>query len=148
MAETLFPVFDVPTIVRNVERENQEYRPSVFFDFDVGDFRRDNAGKLLTAIGREAYMQWCRKAVVTERLSALAYSHNYGTELEDALRQTGPEAVKSALERAITEALMVNPKTEYVREFSFTYDGAGGIHCAFTVKGIDMEEQQIDVTIQ
>lgn len=74
MAENqLFPVFDLPEIPDNPEYD-ERYYPSVYFDFETGDFLRDGAGRMITSAGREAYMQWCLKVASTERLSCLAYS--------------------------------------------------------------------------
>ncbi len=145
--KNLFPVFDVPEIITPAPAEEQKYKPSVYFDYALGDFRRDGANKLVTAEGKEAYMQWCVKTVLTERLDRTAYSSDIGTELEDALKQEDHQAVESAMERTITEALMVNKRTEYVRNFEFTWD-SDGLHCDFIVKGKEWEEQQIGVILQ
>jgi hypothetical protein len=59
--------------------------------------------------------------------------------MTDALAQADIEAVKSAVERTITEALMVNKATEYVRDFEFTYSPSE-LKVEFTVKGRDWEE--------
>ncbi len=67
--------------------------------------------------------------------------------LYEAFKQADKEAVESALERTITEALMVNPRTEYVRGFEFIWD-SDGLHCEFIVKGKEWEEQHIDVILQ
>jgi hypothetical protein len=145
--KNLFPVFDVPEIKTPAPAEEQKYKPSVYFDYALGDFRRDGANKLVMADGKEAWKQWCIKTVLTERLDRMSYSSDIGTELEDALKQADRQAVESALERTITEALMVNPKTEYVRGFNFIWD-SDGLHCEFTVKGKEWEEQHIGVILE
>lgn len=148
MAEkTLFPVFDVPEIPTSTPSEGQKCKPSVYFDYTLGDFKRDGANKMVVAEGREAWRQWCIKTVQTERLACLSYSSDTGVELYDALKQADEEAVESALERTITEALMVNPRTEYVRGFEFTWD-SDGLHCGFIVKGKEWEEQRINVILK
>ncbi|MEG1562159.1 MAG: DUF2634 domain-containing protein [Bacteroides sp.] len=135
----LYPVFDVPELVTTTAAEEQKYKPSVYFDYALGDFRRDGAGKIAVAEGHEAYAQWCVKVTMTERMEHLAYNSDIGTEMIDALSQVDTEAVKSAIERTITEALMVNKETEYVRDFEFTY-APSELRCEFTVKGKDWEE--------
>lgn len=148
MAEqNLFPVFDVPEIQTPAPAEEQKYKPSIFFDYELGDFKRDGANKMLLSDGKEAYMQWCMKAVLTERLCCLSYSSDIGTEAEAALKQADTEAVESSLERTITEALMVNPRTEYVRGFEFLWD-SDRLHVSFAVKGKGWEEQQMSVKLQ
>lgn len=145
--KNLFPVFDVPEIKIPTPAEGQKYKPSVYFDYDLGDFRRDGANKLTIAEGREAYRQWCIKTVLTERMDRMSYGWDIGTELEDALKQADRPAVESAMERTITEALMVNRRTEYVRGFEFTWR-TDGLYCHCIVKGKEWEEQHIGVILQ
>lgn len=131
--KNLFPVFDVPEIAEPTQVENRRYKPSVFFDFEAGDFRLDGAYRMTPSTGKEAYMQWCRKAVMTERDAALAESDR--------------AAVESALEKTITEALMVNTHTEYVRDFEFAWS-ADELRLTFTVKGKEWEQTTISVLYQ
>lgn len=142
----LFPVFDVPEVVGK-GTERQKYNPSVYFDFELGDFRRDGAHRIAVADGREAYMQWCRKMVETERFSCLAYGMDTGVEMYDALGRGDHGAVESAVERTITEALMANPKTEYVREFEFNWSG-DGLSVSFTIKGKEYDEQKLRTLVK
>ena len=86
------------------------------------------------------------KVVNTERWACLAYPDSIGTEMESALKEKTNAAVESAVERTITEALLVNPRTEYVREFEFTWNG-DELLCSFVVKGINWEEIPLSVTI-
>lgn len=148
MAEkNLFPVFDVPEIAEPTQVENRRYKPSVFFDFEAGDFRLDGAYRMTPSTGKEAYMQWCRKAVMTERDAFLAYSTDIGIEGEAALAERDRAAVESALEKTITEALMVNTHTEYVRDFEFAWS-ADELRLTFTVKGKEWEQTTISVLYQ
>ena len=135
----LYPVFDVQELVTTTAAEEQKYKGSVYFDYSIGDFRRDGAGKMTVAEGREAYAQWCVKVAMTERMAHLSYNSDIGTEMKEALAHSDIEAVKSSIERTITEALMVNKATEYVRNFEFTHS-PGELKCEFTVKGKEWEE--------
>lgn len=139
MAETLFPVFDVPDIDTQSQEDSRPYRPSVYFDFEKGDFRLDSAYRMTVSTGQEAYIQWCRKVVETERDTCMAYSTDIGIEGESALAESDGAAVESALEKTITEALMVNVHTEYVKDFRFSWT-ADELHMSFTVKGKEWEE--------
>lgn len=143
----LFPVFDVPEIKTPAQPEREHYRPSVYFDFSTGDFIRDGANRMVEATGKEAYMQWCMKIIATERDACLAYSTRIGTEMEYAAAQPDHESVEASVERTITEALMVNPKTEYVRGFSFTWNGTS-LYGEFTVKGRDLDEIKLSVAVE
>lgn len=140
----LFPVFEVPPVVEKQAEQKQKYYGSVYFDFQTGDFKQDGAARLVASNGREAYRQWCIKAAVTERGTYLAYGSNYGAEILEAMAQPDRSAVESALERTISEAIMENPKTEYVRGFLFSWEG-NGLHCQFIVKGQDIEEQPVSI---
>ena len=145
MADTLFPVFDVPEIETPAAGSERRYRPSVFFDYEEGDFRRNGTGNMVPSTGQEAFIHWCLKVCMTERFTRLSYSTDIGTEMIGALSQADREAVESAIERTITEALMVNPKTEYVRGFTYEYD-ADDLRVSFIVKGREWEETPLTVT--
>lgn len=140
MADQLFPVFDLPEIPDDPEYE-ERYRPSVYFDFEKGDFLRDGANKLVQADGREAFAQWCQKVVATEREEFLAYSEEIGTEFEDMDDFPDRTARESEIERTITEALLVHPATEYVRNFKFDYSSGMAV-VTFSVKGYQWEEEE------
>ena len=53
--------------------------------------------------------------------------------------------VESMVQRAVTEALMANPRTEEVWDFSFSRDG-DCLHCTFKVRGI-RSETEIKISI-
>ena len=138
----LFPEFEVPDMDEEEDVAEEGYKRSVFFDVEKGDFRMDGAGRMTEASGFEAYMQWCMKAVNTQRYECLAYPDEIGTELEEDMQELTQEAVESAVERDITEALMTNPRTEYVRDFAFEWSGAQ-LTCSFLVKGVDVDAFRI-----
>lgn len=142
----LYPTFNLPTIATpNIEPDREIYKPAPMFDYDSGDFVRDGANRLVMASGREAYMEWCLKQCATERDTKLAYSDKIGVELTAAVKDSAgdPQAVQSAIERTITEALMVHPATEYVRNFEFTWDGGSHLYVKFVVKGRDYPEETL-----
>ena len=95
----------------------------------------------LPPTGKTAYIQWCRKMVETERFSCLAYGTDIGVEMNDALGRAEHSAVESAVERTITEALMINPKTEYVREFEFP-GGMRFCSCPLSLKEKNMTNKR------
>src|SRR5690606_16141644 len=82
--------------------------------------------------GHTAWVQWCVKAVMTERFSYLAYSGNYGAEIDEALKQPTRAAIETEVERTITEALLADPRTYTVRDFSFEWRG-DEMYVSFTV---------------
>ena len=143
----LFPVFDVPEVITPTQPDQEHYRPSVYFDFTTGDFLRDGANRMIEADGREAYMQWCMKIIATERDAFLAYSTRIGTEMEYAAAQPDHASVEASVERTIIEALMVNPKTESVSDFVFTWEGSS-LYGTFAVKALDLDEIRLSVAIE
>lgn len=139
MSEPLFPVVEVPEFISETTEYDTQYKRSVKWDPEKGDFVRDGANRMVECDGREAFAIWCFKIAQTERYRCLAYPDVIGTELERALDNDDEKTVESMVQRTITDALMVNPRTEDVRDFSFTWDG-DTMHCSFKVKGIDWDE--------
>ncbi|WP_027406158.1 DUF2634 domain-containing protein [Anaerovibrio sp. RM50] len=146
MAENLYPVVNLPTLIPpgQVDQE-QVYKQSVAFDYDTGDFVLDGANKMVLASGKDTFIQWCLKQCVTERFTKLAYSNSVGVEIQEGIKSvTDVEGVESIIQRTVTEALMVNPITEYVREFEFQWDGSDSLYVRFVVKGKPWAE---DITL-
>lgn len=145
--KVLFPTIDVPGFIAEKETYERAYQYSLKWDARAGDFVCDGTNRMAAAEGIEAYKVWCIKMSQTERYACMAYPRELGVEMEQALKEPAPGAVESAVERTITEALLVNPRTEYVRGFTFEWQG-DSLRCAFTVKGIDWEEFSLQVQIQ
>ena len=64
--------------------------------------------------------------------------------MQEAMEDDESDAVESMVERTITDALMVNPRTEYVQDFEFEWN-ADEMHTSFKVKGIGMEEFTVSI---
>ena len=139
MAQNLFPVIDSPRIACEGEGYDKRYKKSFAWDLQKGDFVRDGTNRVPVCNGIEAYQTWCEKTVMTERYCCLAYPDEIGTEIERAMNRPSQRSCESAIERTIKEALLVNPRTEYVRGFSFSWDG-DAVLVEFLVKGIQYEE--------
>ena len=65
-------------------------------------------------------------------------------KFETASKKTSPEAVKSALIRTLAEAILVHPAAEYVKNFSFEFEG-DNLRVTFDVKGRDLPEITLTV---
>lgn len=139
MSEPLFPVVEVPEFVSENSQYDMEYRRSVKWDVEKGDFVRDGTNRMVECDGREAFAIWCFKVAQTERYQCLAYPNSIGTEMERALDNDDEKTVESMTQRTITDALNVNPRTEDVFNFVFEWEG-DTMHCTFQVKGIDWDE--------
>ncbi|MDN5345122.1 MAG: hypothetical protein PWQ18_1236 [Clostridia bacterium] len=97
-------------------------------------------------VGAEAWVQWCIKTVLTERFAYLIYSPNYGCELEKALQQPSRRAVEAELERTITEALLADPRTEMVKDFSFSWQG-DQVKVSFTAVPVIGDPERLEVVL-
>lgn len=140
MSQSLFPVVGVPEFTPENTGYDTQYRGSVRWDPSKGDFVRDGANRLVECDGREAFAVWCFKIAQTERYRCLAYPDSIGTEMERAMDNDDEKTVESMVQRTITEALMVNPRTEDVWDFDFFWNG-DNMHCNFKVKGTGWDEE-------
>lgn len=138
MEQSIFPV-DVPDFTDERNEYDRRYKRSVKWDAEKGDFARDSAKRMVECDGKESFFQWCFKIAQTERYRCLAYPDCIGTEMERAMEDDDEKTVESMVQRTVTDALMVNPRTEYVGDFEFTWEN-DRMHCAFFVKGIDIDD--------
>ena len=146
MSNQLFPVFDSPEIKIENPAEKQKYRQSVSFDFGSGDFNADGSNNMTLTSGRDVFIQWCMTVLHTERGSCLAYNSDIGVEMIEAMAMPSEPAQCSAIERTVKEALMVNPQTEYVRDFTFQ-NGPDYLICSFRIKGKPWEELPLQLAV-
>lgn len=120
----LYPAFEMPELVEQARpKPEPDYPESYLFDFEKGDFVVDGAGRVVVADGHTAWKQWCIKTVLTERFACLAYGRDYGVELEEALKNPSRAIVEMEIEKAITEALVIDDRTELVKDFTFKWSG-------------------------
>ncbi|AEE95793.1 DUF2634 domain-containing protein [Mahella australiensis] len=119
----LFPIEEETVGEIAAEEQMQEYGRSWKFDFAKGDFVLTPAGKVMGTSGAEAWVEWCQKTIATARYRYLVYSRDYGQEFDDLISQhLTREANESEIKRITTEALMVNPLTASVDNFTFDWD--------------------------
>jgi len=100
MADSLYPVFEIPSLAAEDDEAERVFKPSPLFDFDTGDFVRDGANRVVMVDGRDAYIIWVLKALKTQQGACLAYMDT-GIDYEDAMSETPREAVQAAFERTI-----------------------------------------------
>jgi len=143
----LYPAFDMPDLVEQQQTEPApKYGKSWLFDFAKGDFVLDGAGRIMIADGYTAWAQWCVKTILTQRFAHVIYSFDYGTELEEALKQPSRKAVEAEMERAITEALLADPRTEMVKDFVFEWEG-DIVKVSFTAVPVIGEPARLEVVL-
>lgn len=147
MVNELYPDFEVPDIGADSDEYETEYKRSVKWDPKIGDFVRDSSDRLVECEGKEAYMIWCLKMVQTQRNSHLAYiievtGEDLGVDMDEALEDNDHEIVESMITTTIVEALEMNPRTEYVSDFVYSWDG-DEVHFSFKIKAIDLDDKII-----
>ncbi|MEK4236471.1 DUF2634 domain-containing protein [Paenibacillus sp. FSL H7-0714] len=114
------------------------------FDYEAGDFIMTPTRKVAAAGEKEAWVQWCRKALLTPRYRYVIYSRNHGQEFDDLIGRGYSKAVQeSEIQRIVTETLMVDPRTASVSNFAFTWvDDTCSFSC--TITNVREESETID----
>ena len=142
--QSLYPVFEIPAAAEEKQSSKHVYGKSWQFNFETGAFVTDGGNRMLEADETTALLQWCIGACITPRGDYLAYSSQYGIDIEEVRNQPTRKAMELALERTITEALLVNPRIDSVRGFSFTWY-AEGVYASFTVHPKAGEAQTLGI---
>lgn len=143
---SLFPVVDIPDFEEDEDDYETEYKPSLRWDLEKGDFVRNAENRVKESEGLEAFKVWCVKTVMTERYSCLAYDDDMGTEMDEARQEDDENATELAMERTIEEALSAHPLTESVEGFSFVWE-ADAVRVSFTVVAIGWESFSVEVVL-
>lgn len=122
------------------------YRNGIAFNYEAGDFPRDGMNRMLDSTGIESWRDWCINCLQTERYKHLAYSTDFGIELDAAMRSKSRDEAESILIRQITEALMADPyeRTDYVSEILFDWTAPDTVSVDVTIHGIN--DVTIDIT--
>lgn len=139
----LFPT-DLP-----VEELTEQKDEGVFFgrswrfDFDAGEFIMTPTGQVARSEGKEAWVEWCRKALLTERYKHLVYSRNYGQEFEELIRSSLPRSViEMEIKRIAIETLMSDPRTAKVDRFACEWRGES---CYFTCTISNVHDETAEI---
>ena len=122
------------------------YKNGIAFDDELGDFMRDGKMRILDSTGIESWKAWCINCIETERYKHLAYSTDFGIELESALKATSREEAESILTRQITEAIMADPyeRTEYIASIEYDWIASDSVVIKLVIQGKD--DVTIDIT--
>lgn len=144
----LYPVFKVPSILEETQKNEEIYKGSSYFDFELGDFRLDGGGRIVPSSGFDAWKQWCVKTIATQRGAFYNYTGGLGIDGEQAMAQDSYELQQAALETTIKEALLADPygRTVEVRDFEWSR-GVESIHMSCTIVGQDDRTARIKYDI-
>lgn len=78
---------------------------------------------------------------------AFGLDPEYNKQLEESMQEAEKkDSRESEIERTITDALLVHPATEYVRNFIFDYSSGDAV-VSFIVKGAQWEEEETISTV-
>ena len=61
MSQPLFPVVEVPDFISEDSQYDTQYKRSMKWDPELGDFVRDGAHRIKECDGKEAFAIWCFK---------------------------------------------------------------------------------------
>jgi len=139
MASNLFPTEPIQTQEENVSGEVITFGKNPRFDFDKGEFVITPTGGISITEGVNGWVEWCKKAINTQRYLHPVYPRSYGNEAQSLIGRSLSKAAKeSELRRMITECLMEDPRTQDVRDFTFTWQGD---QCFFTCRVISIRSE-------
>ena len=149
MAENLFPEGYEEEVITDLDLQADKpagYRNGIAFDYELGDFPRDGMNKMLDSTGIESWKSWCINCLQTERYSHMAYSTDFGIELDAAMSANSRDEAENILTRQITEALMADPyeRTAYIEDIVFDWKTDDSLVVSVTIHGVD--DVTIDIT--
>ncbi|WP_256758702.1 DUF2634 domain-containing protein [Cohnella sp. WQ 127256] len=139
----LFPVGELPEEQNDDRSENIAFGRSWRFDYEAGEFVVTPSGKVASFEGTNAWMEWCKKALQTERYRHLIYSRSYGQEFNELIRSGLPRAaIEMEIQRITTETLEMDPRTASVDSFTYKWLNDS---CYFTCIISNIHEETIEL---
>ncbi len=125
------------------------YRGSVAFDDENGDYVRNGKNQLLDSPGIESWKNWCRNCISTQRYAHLAYSTDFGIDIEAAMKAGSREEAELILSREIEDALMADKygRTEFVSKIEYNWTAPDSVEVHVTIYGIDSVTIDITATL-
>lgn len=118
---SVFPfTVDVPE-VEDREEELPVFR-ELAYNYEKNCLLR-RGGKPYLVEKDDALQIWIYKALRTKRFVWQAYTHTYGSEIENVIGLSNdPDIIDSEIRRYITETLMVNPYLQELSDFTFRHE--------------------------
>lgn len=95
---------------------------SIKFDFNNLDVMIDGKGSVVIVEDLEAFAEWCKKTLLTERYVYPIYDHDYGVEFERLIGSALPrDFIEGEIKRIIKEALSQHPSFDRCENFTFEW---------------------------
>lgn len=137
---------EVVTLEDVTDTKEKGYRESVFFDPDTNDFVRDGQHRVKSANGIEAWEQWCRNCIETEKGVYPCYADWFGISTRAVFGAETRDMAESILIREISEGLQNDPygRTKYVSDVEIEWVDADALEVKVTAVGI--ADTTIDLT--
>lgn len=129
----------IPSTILEATEETSTNELPIFkelaFDFVAGQLKT-RGGQYYYVEKNEALKIWIWKTLFTSRYSYLAYSTNYGNEINTLIgRYLAKDLLYSELKRYIEEALLCNPYILSLTDFQIEQKGAK-VTCDYSVNTI------------
>lgn len=114
-----FPV--IPTTVTQQRVKPVNFPPAPLFDFELGDFVTDAAGRIIMTDGYTAWKQWCIKTLMTQMAAYPIYPRMHGIDYGSVRNSRPRPVVESDLAQRIKYALTRTVRTVDVINFGFDW---------------------------
>lgn len=124
------------------------YKPGIAFDYEnTGDFKRDGRKRVLEANGIESWKSWVVNCLQTQRYKHLAYSTDFGIEIDKVFAAETKAEAESVLVRQITEAILADDykRTDYIEFVDIDWSIPDAVIVSFILHGI--EDVTLDLTV-
>lgn len=121
---SIFPQVNVPvdTIIQATQNTNLPLLKEYAWDYKNNDFLLES-GKFVIVEGLEAIKVWIWKALQTQRYRYLAYTWQYGNEIENVIGQgLSNSATQAEIKRYVEECLSINPYIQGITSFNLILD--------------------------
>ncbi|AZV57920.1 DUF2634 domain-containing protein [Clostridium sp. AWRP] len=135
---------DINTVIESTTQSDNLPIPKEYgWDFEKNEFILKD-GKFIVVEGNEAIKIWIWKVLNTPRYRYLAYTLNYGNQIEELIEKSlSRSVIESEAKRYVEEALSINPYIQEIESFSIEFEGSRAV-INFTAKTLYGE---VDISV-
>ena len=146
---SLYPTFSMPEIEGFTANKSPQYKVGLYFDWQTGDLKIDGRGKIVQAGEKDAWVQWCRKSLQTQYNAFLAYSQEYGADLQYIFSQEDRKSCEAAIEQEVKNAVVNDPAMRTLDASNFAYEWEGdSVLVSFHLLGADGYTEKMSVELK